>query len=530
MIRQHSINFTAWGLLTASLMSLFWPSEPVIADTETEVSKFAVEGYQVTGPNPLPEDQTESIVSPFTGPAMTLEDLRQATSVLEAAIRDDGYAFYRVILPAQTLDQGVVTLKVLAFPIVEVEISDNRFHSDENVLRSLPGLKVGESPRTVTLQRSLAIANLNPSKQTQVFFSVEQDTGLVADITLKDQKTQNGLIWLNDVGSEETGDYRAGFAYQNSNLFDRDHILNASYSTSPEQTEDVQQYAVSYQLPFYRAGGLMNLYAIRSDVDSGNIATFFDVAGRGDFLGADFTYVLPNRGIYKHSLVAGLDDKLFDNDIDFQGEPIGIDVRSRPFSLRHRGNWEKEGLSGDSYASYSVNIESGSDNDDISYALTRAGATPEWSAFRFGGALKYGVGRWTFVNRLDAQFTDDALIPGEQFGVGGPGSLRGIDPRQLTGDNGVFLSGEFITPQLSQKAPKLLMFIEGAWLDNNDTLPGEIRNDTVASCGLGLRWSWNRRIVFSIDYGYLIDGSASQEAADVREGDGRFHFQILGRI
>ena len=530
MLRQFSINIATWGLLVASLMSLFWPLEPVLADTELEVSKFAVEGYEVTGPNPLPDHQTESIVSPFTGQAMTLEDLRQATSALEDAIRDNGYAFHRVILPAQTLDQGVVILKVLAFPLVEAEISDNRFHSDENVLRSLPGLKIGESPHTLTLQRSLAIANLNPSKQTQVFFSVEQDTGLVADITLKDQKTQNGLIWLNDVGSEETGDYRTGLAYQNSNLFDRDHILNASYSTSPEQPEDVQQYAVSYQLPFYRAGGMMNLYAIRSDVDSGNIATFFDVAGRGDFLGTDFTYALPNRGLYKHFVVAGLDDKLFDNDIDFQGEPIGIDVRSRPFSLRHRGNWKKDGLTGETYASYNVNIESGSDNDDISYALTRAGATPEWSALRFGGALKYGIGRWTFANRLDAQFTDDALIPGEQFGVGGPGSLRGIDPRQLTGDNGVFMSGEFITPQLTEKAPKLLMFVEGAWLDNNNTLPGDIRNDTVVSGGLGLRWSWNRRIVFSIDYGYLLDGSASQEAADVREGDGRFHFQILGRI
>ncbi len=524
----NGIVFYAVIVIVLVILTLIF--SPVRADTKPEALTFTVDRYTVAGPSPLSPAATQSILSSHIGPALSLEDLRQAAADLEAAIREQGYAFYRVGIPAQALDEGSVQLQVRAFTISRVEVSDNQFHSRENVLNSLPGLREGISPRTSTLKRALAISNLNPSKHTQVFFAVEPEEGLEAKISLRDQKTHNGLIWVNDTGSEDTGMNRIGLAYQNSNLFDRDHSLTASFSTSPEQVEDVQQYSLSYQVPFYSIGGLMNVHAIRSDVDTGTIATFFDVAGRGDFMGADFTYALPNVGVYKHFLVGGLDDKLFENDIDFQGQPIGIDVRSRPLFVRHRGDWKQGVLSGSTYVGYYQNIESGEYNNDIRYEATRAGARPDWSALRFGGRLEYALKLWSIVARLNAQYSDDELIPGEQFGVGGLDSLRGINQRQLTGDRGLFLSGEIVSPPISERGPKLVAFTDGASVSKMSTLPGEVASDTVFSVGSGLRWNWKQHFNISLDYGYVVDGGSAGSIADINEGDSRFHFQIMWRI
>ena len=371
---------------------------------------------------------------------------------------------------------------------------------------------------------------MNPSKQTQAFFSAEKGDALEVRVAAQDQRTKSGLIWANDTGSADTGENRVGAAYQHNNLFDKDHTLTLSFATSPLQAKDVQQYSVSYQVPFYAAGGMASAYAIRSDVNTGQVANFFDVSGRGDFLGGDYTYALPPAGRYKQFLIIGVDDKLFDNDIDFEGQPIGVDVRSRPISVRHNGNWRSEKFSGSTYAGIFVNIESGSHNDDVSYSLTRAGATPSWSAFRAGARLRYEISTWSLIGRVDAQYTDEPLIPGEQFGVGGLYSLRGIDQRQITGDRGFFLSGEVMSPVIGNAGPRLLVFVDVGRVSRIDALPGEVSRDTVASIGAGLRWGWKNRLNVTVDYGYVVDGGDPLSVNPIEEGDSRFHFQVLARI
>ena len=47
--------------------------------------------------------------------------------------------------------------------------------------------------------------------------------------------------------------------------------------------------------------------------------------------------------------------------------------------------------------------------------------------------------------RLDGQWSDEPLIPGEQFGIGGARSVRGYEEREASGDSGFFVSAELIS-------------------------------------------------------------------------------------
>lgn len=535
-MRKHSTIFPGLKLLSVALLCalamVFVPakSNNAVAASDSAEMHFVVKHYEIIGPNPLSQKITDSVLESYIGEKISLEGLREVTSSLEVKIAEAGYPFYRVIIPEQSLIDGVVELTVVAFPVTNIHISGNQFHSEENILRSIPSVKKGESPSIRPIRQELAITKLNPSKEAQILFAVNDDGGLDANISIEDQKTQTAMVWINDTGSDETGKNRLGFAYLNANLFDRDHVFSASYTTSMQKPDDVKVYSVSYDIPVNRHGVMVNTYAVHSDVDTGVVATFFDVAGKGDFLGVSASYTLPNRGAYKHFVAVGIEDKKFDNEINFNSQPIGIDIRSRPISLKHTGEILKNGKLTSTYIGVYSNLTSGSLNDDISYALTRPEATPEWSLIKFGAKSTQQLGSWSLSGRIDGQHSSDTLIPGEQFGVGGSSSVRGIEERQLSADKGYFASIEGTSPELFSSGLKFALFSDYGHVKNNTVVPGETASESVWSAGIGARWRWKNSIGFSMDYGYILDGTTSGAPSDISDGDGRFHFQILGRF
>ena len=106
-------------------------------------------------------------------------------------------------------------------------------------------------------------------------------------------------------GSRQTGRTRATFGFQYTNLFARDHSFTASYTTSPENTDDVMQAGASYELPLYFANGKVSAFFSESDVDVGNIAGF-QVSGAGRFWGVSFTRLLARHGAYAHEWTLGI--------------------------------------------------------------------------------------------------------------------------------------------------------------------------------------------------------------------------------
>ncbi len=84
------------------------------------------------------------------------------------------------------------------------------------------------------------------------------------------------------------------------------------------------------------------------------------------------------------------------------------------------------------------------------------------------------------------QYSPDVLISGEQFGLGGSGSVRGTAiERPLSADKGVAGSLEVSTPELAPGL-RLFGFADAGWLWNNNpngaTKPS---TDRLASLGVG---------------------------------------------
>ena len=497
------------------------------AHAQTPVVRFEVERFDIKGDNPLSEARTREVLAPFTGTHAGVDGLLAAADALEQAIEDAGVAFQRVVLPPQSLQDGTVVLRVAVFTVAHVDVRGAQYHSEANVRRSVPGLREGETPDTGEIARDLALANLQPWKTTNLTFRESETSVDGLDATLEVEDRRPRLLWsaLDNTGSAPTGPFRWSVGGSLGNLFDRDHSLNASYVTSPGHASQVRQWALGYSAPAYRLGGTLSGYYVRSDEDTGRVLELLDVSGAGVFGGLLYTHELGHRGRLTHRVSLGIDDKRFDNDVVVAGTDFDVappPVRSRPVSLHYGAEYAGDDWGLDLSAQYARNLQSGGSNDDSTYEINRFGAKADWDAIRGGVVLSRSLPvQWTLRGLLEGQVANEALLPGEQFGVGGVRSVRGFSERQIAGDDGVRASLELWSPAIANPAGlRFLLFADAGRVFNTY---GPDPHDTLTSIGWGVRWNWKENMALLLDVGTIIEGTES------RDSGMRGHLNLLVR-
>ena len=500
---------------------------PALAQ-EVPTGTFTVQRFIVEGENPLTEAETNAVLAPFTGEQEGLGALQEAAQALETMMRERGYTFHRVTIPPQTSATGEFLLDVASFKLNEIEFQGNVHFSDENLRRSLPVLVPGATPNARLLSRYVQAANEHPSKRLNVTVRQSKKPDHVdAVVEVRDIKPQQIFSSINNRGSSQTGNTRISLGYQHSNLWDRDHVITASYTTSPENWRNVTQLGLFYQIPFYKYAGSLSLFTAFSDVDSGEVNDL-SIAGSGRFFGARYTHALQKIDRYTHKAVIALEDKLFINTVlDAQGQELVQDfpdVRSRPLSFSYLGSLRQDWGDLNFHVDFVRNITNGKHNTTARYQGTRFGASKKWYLFRYGADLNYGLGDgWEFRSALNGQITKEPLISGEQFGTGGASSVRGFNEREISGDDGEEVLFEIWTPRLENDL-RFLGFLGWGQIRRRDALPGEVTAEAIASVGVGARWHWKTSLSVSADLGLAVDG-----AQDTQPGDVKIHFNAFYR-
>ncbi|MBL8381120.1 MAG: ShlB/FhaC/HecB family hemolysin secretion/activation protein [Burkholderiales bacterium] len=490
---------------------------PVLAQGEL---RFAVTGFEVEGENPLSAEATQRIVSPFAGSAVTIDSLQAAAAALETEIKSRGHAFLRVVVPPQDMG-GAVTLRVLAFRLGTVAVRGNMNFTEGNVRASLPALRPGQSPNLTEVARDQTLANEHPARQVTVTMrqGAKSDT-IDADVTVRDVNPLRVFGSLANTGSAATGDWRLSVGVQHSNIFDRDHSLTASYTTSPGHWSDVAQYGLFYSVPFYGLGGALSAFYSYSDVNSGTIANVFQVSGRGQFAGLRWKQHFAPAGAYSHHVEVGIEDRHFINDVSFAGAPIGTNARSRPLAVSYAGKFDYAGGQVRGSIEHVRNLDGGGDNTGAAYLANRAGARRNWEAWRVTLDAQQALGAWTAALRLRGQLARDPLIAGEQFGFGGASGVRGLREREVTGDFGVLTSAELLSPALLDGL-RAVLFLDAGSARLREPGAGQAARIRSASLGAGLRWAPRPGLSVSVDYARVVDGAVA-----TRSGDDRLHFHL----
>lgn len=508
------------SLLLAALLAAAAPP-PLAADTTASLV-FTVRHYAISGDSPLSAGTLDAILAPYTGDSVSLDDLEAAAAALERALHEAGHVLTQVIVPPQEI-AGTATLEILRFTIGELRIAGNQHFDADNIRRALPALAAGSSPGLPAIARAQLLANEHPARQlTVVLLQGQLPDTVDAGVRVQDVRPWGAFASVDDTGTDETGQLRTGFGVQHSNLFNRDHALTATYTGSPGHWSDVRQYGVYYRAPFYTLGGAFSAYYTYSDSNFGTVARFFEVRGRGRFIGVRWSQHLAPLGAYRHQAELGLEDRAFDNELDFAGSDLGTDLRSRPVLARYTGTWVDTDFQVQHAVELAVNSGSGGHNDAAAYRGNRAGAKPAWQALRFALDGARPLGGWVLGARLRAQFSEDALTAGEQLGLGGAAGVRGLNERNTTGDSGVVVSGEALSPPFLHEL-RALAFVDTGQLWQNHGGGVDGAHGYATSVGLGMRWSWRTHLSLAADWAYVVDG------ADGADGSNRGHLALLVR-
>ena len=497
-------------------------------------TQFPISGFELTGDNPLKPEDSARVLAPFIGPAGTLVTLQQASAALDTELKRKGYAMHRVTLPAQEMGQKV-TLNIVKFVIGKVTVEGLSRYSEANIRASVPELREGEAPNFQTLAVQTTIANESAGKQVQLSFKESDEADKInATLLVREAMPWSFSAGLSNTGSAATGRDRLSLVGSHSNVFGRDHQFSGAYTTSLQRTKDVSQLGLNYRIPLYRLRGVLGLSFTKSQV-VGNFGTF-NSTGAGQTYGINYNQYLPSDGGRRSYLSLGLDNKLFNvTQINGVVVPGQLERTSRPLSLGYNVRVESDNSAWGYNAEFAMNLRGGKGNDLASYQSEdpRIG-TASWKAIR-GGANYFTsfASGWLWSVRGLFQQSGDALIAGEQFGLGGASSIRGTGERALSGDSGFLISTESTSYELSPGL-RALAFIDAGWLRNHNSVanPNKPAKDQLASAGLGLRYSAGT-VGISLDWGRIFKGSVLPSPAGSgipQTGDRKLHLNITARF
>lgn len=512
----------------AGLLALSW------AVQAEEPPRFAIEQFLVEGNSVLPQARIDAALRPFTGQDRDFASVQQALEALEALYRQAGYGSLQVYLPEQTLNQGQVRLQVIEPQLGQIIISGAQFRDEANVLRTMPALQPGATPNTGALARDLRLANESPSRRLSVALQAgSQPHSLDARVQVRDERPWRLFASADNSGSPDTGRARLSLGGQYDNLFNRDQVLTAQFTTAPEAPERVKIFGLGYKLPLYGWGDSLSLFGGYSNVDSAALQGLFNISGRGTVAGLRYSHELAASGGYQHKLVLGLDWRRFESETKFLGYSQGQShYIIQPLSLAYQLQQQSPGWAYDASLAYARNWPR---SGDLALASgrpgDRSGSTPvvidndnyQLARLNANGYLNLPADYLLHAS-LAAQLTPDALPSGEFFGLGGAGSVRGYAERALADDEGLSASLELYSPNLAPRLGwdahrlQLLGFVDWGHLSRNQRLAGERRSASLAGLGLGLRAGLGKRASLRVDL-----AQALRDGGEQRSGDWRAH-------
>ena len=514
-----------------------------------ESPRFEIKRFVFDGASLVPRESLEEATQGFTGTGRTFADVQRALEAVERAYSQAGYSAVQVVLPEQELDRGEIRLQIVEAKVGRVIVEGNKHFSDENVRASVPALAPGRAPNINEIARNLRVANESPSKQSTVLLrSGQEDATVDAVLRVVDEKPLKFSATIDNTGNKQTGLMRVGLGFQHANFNGGDEVLTMQYvyapytdhvneagepdHFSPIPNKKVTILGLGYRIPLYAAGDSIDFSAGYSNVDSGTVQNIFNITGAGSIAGVRYTRNLDRIGDYEHRTQFAADWRSYENKgvtaVSDPTQQLIPDVTVHPLSVLYSGVYRQQDAETGFQVSIAKNFPGGNDGQDSDFCAARSNGVDKCA----GG--NYSIWRWGFNHNralsgdwqgrlaMNGQYTDDMLVTGELFGIGGADSVRGFSEREVTNDWGYRGTAELYTPDFGGKTrvsgarARLLAFVDWGGVFRNDAGPGEIQTEHIASGGIGFRFSRGTNLAFRADWAMVWKGGGEQVRGDTK--------------
>ncbi|MBP0017581.1 MAG: ShlB/FhaC/HecB family hemolysin secretion/activation protein [Cyanobacteria bacterium SBLK] len=460
------------------------------------VKRFEVRGSTIFSPEDFAELTKNYINRPIF-----FRELLHVRSLINEEYEKRDYITSGAFIPQQEITNGTIIIQVIEGEIEAINITGARRLNPEYI-RSRLGLFVRKPLNIKRLQEGLYLLQRDPLIASLASeLSAGTRTGQnILDVVVKETKTFNYSILLNNNRSPVVGSFRRGIGATEANLFGWGDRISLFYNN----TDGSNSIDLSYSMPYSPTNGNFRYsYGNNSSQIIDPDFAVFQVESDSEY--HEFNLRQPLYQTLAEELAIGLiysyqstQSRIGLFDLPLSSRGTDINGSTRVSALRFFQEWTKRNsdavFSVRSQFSLGTNWFNPTDNDTL----------PDSAFFSWRGQVQW-IKRIEpdilFILRGDIQFSDRPLLALEQFGIGGQKSVRGYGQDLIVADNGIFASAEARIPifRVSDGVLQIAPFIDFGMGWNNDNI--EIDPNALTSVGMGLRWQQGNNLTIRLDWG-----------------------------
>ena len=480
---------------------------------------FDVLELRVLGNTMLDARSVEAAVYPFTGPAKVMGDIEAARAALEHVYHERGFGTVFVDIPEQSVDEGIVRLRVSEGRLHQVRVAGAKYFSGREILAALPAAKEGSVPNLPALQEQLTTLNKQTRDRTVVpVLKAGPQPGTV-DLALRveDHVPFHGSVELNNQYTADTGHLRAALQASYDNMFGRLDSWSFQYQVAAEDPRESHVFATNYTVRLGPQGSGLSFFYIDSKSDVSTIGTL-GVLGTGSIYGVRWLTPLPAMASAQ-SVALEIDYKDFTQSIAVAtGSGLNTPIDYISMSAAYSGAQGGDKLQADWTASLNYGF-SGAPYNAQQFADKRYLAAPNYFYIRTDGGLTWQLpAQFSAGVRLSGQYAVDPLISNEQMPIGGAFSVRGYLEAEELGDSAMRGSLQFNAPRFNFAKNRLhldeFLFYDVARAFTVDPLAGQPRHTDLRSWGAGIKFDADTHLYGALTWAYpLVDGSRTSRGA-----------------
>ena len=504
-------------VITAELKGL------VFVEAESQIKDGGVAGVSgvVASSELLRRPEFSERMKKYFGKPVTLGGLDEISREVIAYFREQGFPVVNVVVPQQTVKDGVIQVLAIEAKVGRVKVEGARWFRPLN-LREEVRLNEGDKIDANQLEDDVAWLNTNPFRTVDLVFEPGEKEG-TTDLVVqtKDRLPLRVYTTFDDYGIDLTGKNRQSLGFNLGNVFSLDHQAGFQYTTAWKDIfNSMNAYSGSYTIPFpWRH----NLTIYGSYVTSEGTASDGLTSLQGESWQASGRYNinLPSVGPLSHSLYAGADFKSSTNGIAIfntffsapGNAPFNIFQMTAGYNGSVRDDWGV--TSGEAGVFYSPGGVSGwNTTAQFNQVVTNSCASYVYGRFNFNRTfiLPY---KFTLSGNFNGQLASSPLMPSEQYGIGGYNTVRGYDERSANGDQGYVINAEFRTPpgsifkifgdQSVEDSLQFLAFFDYGYVEDIRPVAGTPEQTVfLMSFGPGLRYNIDRFVSVRFDWGFQL--------------------------
>lgn len=471
--------------------------------------KIFVKDFRFEGNTAFSDAELKRLLKPYTQRRITFVELLQARSVITQYYVDQGYVTTGAFIPEQTIQDGVVLIKILEGSISEIQVTV-KGKLNPNYVRSRLAIASGKPLNINRLLDALRVLQINPLIQrisAQLEAGTRPGTNILT-VGVETAKTFNADAVFDNGRSPSVGEFRRGVQVEEANLLGIGDRLSGWYLN----TNGSHDWNISYRIPF-------NAYNSSFKFDYRNVSSrvvedpFDELNLESDYQKYSFALRQPILETASQSVALALIFEHQKSQTSFlDNEPllgVGADRHGRTniSTLRFSQEWiNRSNVEVISLLSeFSFGFEAFGTTDPFDFKVNPNAPNSNYFMWR-------GQAQWVrllapdfllYVHG-DLQLADGPLVPLEQFGLGGLDSVRGYRQNFLLGDNGFYTTVELRVPiyrtSSSDNVLQIVPFADVGRVWNSFSLPN-LDPQTLASVGLGLHWTYKDLIKARIDWG-----------------------------